>query len=134
GLPPTSGLIGKLEVVAASLTPGGAWGIVTLVVVLLASVIGLVAMLRLWRGALWGEDMAQTRTATEPDLPARVPARVLVPGGEFGCVAVAPCLGYGAVAPQVDRAVGGRVDTTGYVDTVLDGEDAFTATTIGGTP
>ncbi|HJC27903.1 MAG TPA: monovalent cation/H+ antiporter subunit D family protein [Candidatus Dietzia intestinipullorum] len=134
GLPPTSGLIGKLEVVAASLTPGGAWGIVTLVVVLLASVIGLVAMLRLWRGALWGEDMEQTRTATEPDLPARVPARLLVPGGALVAVSVALFLGYGAVAPQVDRAVGGLVDTTGYVDTVLDGEDALTATTIGGTP
>src|SRR5699024_8953727 len=117
GLPPTSGLIGKLEVVAASLTPGGAWGIVTLVVVLLASVIGR------RRGARRADDMEQTRTATEPDLPARVPARLLLPGGALVAVSVALFLGYGAVAPQVDRAVGGLVDTNGYVDNVLDGED-----------
>src|SRR5699024_3899267 len=109
GLPPTSGLIGKLEVVAASLTPGGAWGVVTpppppgvpwvigpLVVVLPASAIALVAMLRLWRGALWGEDLDQPRTATEPSLPARLPARLLVPGGALVAVSVALFLGYGA--------------------------------------
>src|SRR5699024_7997405 len=37
GLPPTSGLIGKLEVVTAALGTGDAWGVATVVVVLVSS-------------------------------------------------------------------------------------------------
>jgi multicomponent Na+:H+ antiporter subunit D len=55
-----------------------------------------------------------------------------VPGGALVAVSVALFLGYGAVAPEVDRAVAGLVDTAGYVQAVLGGPDAMTATTIGG--
>src|SRR5690606_38542532 len=136
GLPPTSGLIGKLEVVTAALGAGGAWGIVTVVVVLVSSLIGLVAMLRLWRGTMWGgpargaadaggdsaggdsaggDSDERQRRDDENDGEARpsprVPARLLVPGGALAAVSVAMFLGYGAIAPEVDRAVAGLVDT-----------------------
>ena len=144
GLPPTSGLIGKLEVLTAALEPGTVWGIVTVVVVLLGSLIGLVAMLRLWRGIMW-RDAASIPAAgsnndghdghdghdDEPSRP-RVPARLLVPGGVLVGVSVALFLGYGTVAPEVDRAVSGLVDTAAYVQAVLGGPDALTATTVGG--
>lgn len=148
GLPPTSGLIGKLEVLNAALATGGSWGIVTLVVVLLGSLIGLVAMLRLWRGAMWGEAMNRYRPIGRDGLRTdwipygpdsgedrrgpRVPVRLLVPGAVLVAVSVAIFVGYGAVAPEVDRAVAGLVDTGGYVDAVLGGDGAMTATTIGG--
>lgn len=135
GLPPTSGLIGKLEVIDAALGadgPGGAgvaWGVVTVVVVLLASLIGLVAMLRLWRGAMWGGP----GPGDDDEVPdrRRVPTRLLAPGGALVAASVALFLGYGAVAPEVDRAVAGLVDTDAYVRAVLGGPDALTATTVG---
>lgn len=137
GLPPTSGLIGKFEVLSAALVPGGVWGIVTVVVVLVGSLIGLVAMLRLWRGVMWldeddnddnDDSVATTRHAARP----RVPARLLVPGGALVAVSVALFLGYGDVAPEINRAVAGLVDTGAYVQAVLGGPGALTATTIGG--
>lgn len=145
GLPPTSGLVGKLEVLSAALDPGTLWGIVTVVVVLLSSLIGLVAMLRLWRGTMWrdadpsdedgknNEDDDDTvGPDTRPAERSRIPARLLVPGGVLVAVSVAMFLGYGAIAPEIDRAVAGLVDTDAYVQTVLGGPDAFTETTIGG--
>ena len=148
GLPPTSGLIGKLEVLAAALGTGGAWGVVTVVVVLVGSLIGLVAMLRLWRGVMWrgnpdsGEVLEESPIDDQRDGGlgedddkrgvSRIPTRLLLPGGALVAVSVAMFLGYGAMAPEVDRAVGGLVDTAGYVDAVLGEPEALTATTIGG--
>lgn len=163
GLPPTSGLIGKLEVLSAAVATGGGWGMATLVVVLAGSLIGLAAMLRLWRGVMWhgvsghgvsgngvsgngvadgGAGLVETPIDDQRDgglgddddkrSAPRVPARLLVPGGALVAVSVAMFLGYGAVAPEVDRAVAGLVDTVGYVDAVLGGSDSLTVTTIGG--
>lgn len=152
GLPPTSGLIGKLEVVTAALGTGGTWGVVTVVVVLVSSLIGLVAMLRLWRGIMWGgpaprpgddggDSDERQREVDEHDdddhddhaRPSpRVPARMLVPGGVLAAVSVAIFLGYGVIAPEVDRAVAGLVDTDAYVSAVLGSPDALTGSTIGG--
>ena len=138
GLPPTSGLIGKLEVLSASVEPGTVWGIATVVVVLLGSLIGLVAMLRLWRGIAWrdvapdGESPGKSDDDETIHPRPRIPARLLVPGGALVAVSVALFLGYGAVAPEVDRAVGGLVDTAAYVQAVLGGPDALTSTTVGG--
>ena len=149
GLPPTSGLIGKLEVLSAALAAGGVWGVATLVVVLLGSLIGLVAMLRLWRGTMWrwgaGGDRAPDAPASADDqrdgglgdddekrTPARVPTRLLLPGGALVAASVALFLGYGAVAPEVDRAVAGLVDTAGYVQAVIGAPEAMTRATIGG--
>src|SRR5699024_6962369 len=89
GLPPTSGLVGKLEVLDAALEPGTVWGIVTVVVVLLGSLIGLVAMIRLWRGIMWhdvapdGDASGYAAPARDDDAPTqpRIPRRLLVPGG-----------------------------------------------------
>jgi len=116
GLPPTSGLVAKLEVVTAAVGAGGVTGWVTVAVVLVSSLVGLVAMTRLWRRAMWGEPM---RTGPAADPATRVPARLLVPGGLLAAASVAVFLGYGAVAPVVDRAVDGLLDTDAYVAAVL---------------
>ena len=87
-------------------------------------------------GAGSGDDGTDDGTDHHDDdedrgLP-RVPARLLVPGGALVAISVALCLGYGAVAPEIDRAVAGLVDTSGYVQAVLGGSDALTSTTVGG--
>ena len=132
GLPPTSGLVGKLEVLDAALDPGTGWGIVTVVVVLVGSLIGLVAMLRLWRGIMWRDAAPDGDDDDTATTRPRIPLRLLVPGGALVAVSVAMFLGYGEVAPEIDRAVDGLVDTTSYVQAVLGGPDALTATTVGG--
>ena len=132
GLPPTSGLVGKLEVLDAALDPGTGWGIVTVVVVLVGSLIGLVAMLRLWRGIMWRDAAPDGDDDDTATTRPRIPLRLLVPGGALVAVSVAMFLGYGEVAPEIDRAVDGLVDTTSYVQAVLGGSDALTATTVGG--
>ncbi|MFL0580039.1 proton-conducting transporter membrane subunit [Dietzia sp. 179-F 9C3 NHS] len=146
GLPPTSGLTGKLEVLLASMATGGGWGVATIAVVLVGSLVGLVAMVRLWREAMWGAPMTRYRPLdvegrrtgwTGLDDEVRVPARLLLPAGLLCALSVAMFLGYGAVAPEVDRAVAGLIDTSGYVDAVLGGGgagggEALTETTVGG--
>ena len=111
-------------------------------------------MLRLWRGIMWGgpaprpgdddgdSDERQQWVDEHGDddddddndvRPSpRVPARLLVPGGVLAALSVAIFLGFGAIAPEVDRAVAGLVDTDAYVSAVLDGPDAMTDSTIGG--
>ena len=139
GLPPTSGLTGKLEVLSAAVGRSGVWGIATVVVVLLSSLIGLVAMLRLWRDLMWSPDVAaagyteeENREDHDDDDQPRVPTRLLLPGGALVAVSLAMFLGYGAMAPEVDRAVAGLVDPSEYVQAVLGAPGALTATTIGG--
>ena len=82
-------------------------------------------MLRLWRGS-WRDAPRRTGTTTTPQPPAPHAC-------DFSCraalvpVSVAMFLGYGEVAPEIDRAVDGLVDTTSYVQAVLSGPDALTA-------
>ena len=141
GLPPTSGLIGKLEVLMAAVGTGGGWGVAAVVAVLVSSLIGLVAMIRLWRETMWGRPMARYRPPDAEGRPTgwaaldddvRVPGRLLVPAGILCAASIALFLGYGAVAPEVDRAVSGLIDTSGYATAVLGGTEALTATTVGG--
>ena len=113
-------------------------------------------MLRLWRGIMWGGpaprpgdddgdsderqqgvdehggDDGDDDDDDDVRPSPRVPARLLVPGGVLAALSVAIFLGYGAIAPEVDRAVAGLVDTDAYVSAVLDGPDAMTDSTIGG--
>ena len=115
GLPLTSGLVAKLEVIGAALTTGGPAGIASAAVVLISSLIGLVAVMRVWRDMMWGRPMQ----ASFVDPATRVPARLVAPAAALAAVSVAMFLGYGAVASVVDSAVGGLVDTGPYREAVL---------------
>lgn len=59
GLPPFSGFVGKLAVIAAGVDAGS---VALVVVALVVSLLTLVSMVKIWTGMFWGED----RRAGEP--------------------------------------------------------------------
>ncbi|GAA3604966.1 monovalent cation/H+ antiporter subunit D family protein [Marihabitans asiaticum] len=128
GLPPTSGLWGKLLlIVGAAEAPGWqAWLLVGAIV--LASIISIIALQRLWSEIFWGPSMetyrtdnARTRISEPVPLPddVRIPARMLAPGTAMIAVSVAIFVGIGLLSPVVDRAAAGLGDSTAYVEAVL---------------
>lgn len=139
GMPLTSGLIGKFEVVRAAALAGGAPGLATLAVVSVCWVIGLVAAIRLWRGTMWDADDS-LRAAPSVDEPSvdeppgsppveppavsrgpsrRVPLVLTAPAVILAACSVAMFLFYQPLAATVDRAVVALVDNRGYVQAVL---------------
>ena len=128
GLPPTSGLWGKLTlVVGAAEAPGWqAWVLVGSVVA--ASVLSTMALQRVWAEIFWGPPMeryrtdnAQTRLSEPVPLPddVRIPRRLMAPGATLMAVSVAIFVGIGVLDPVIDRAAAGLLDPTAYVEAVL---------------
>lgn len=94
GLPPTSGLWGKVGLVVGAAAPTDGDGTSTLgwvliAAIILGSVLSLFALIRLWRAVFWGDaptsyhpDSPLTGRSPATSLPAdvRIPTRLLVPG------------------------------------------------------
>ncbi|WP_394213916.1 proton-conducting transporter membrane subunit [Brachybacterium vulturis] len=131
GLPPTSGLWGKIGLLGASAEqiPTGdvVLGWAAIIAVLAASVGSLLGLQRLWRGVAWGEDMttyrpddARTGRGAEVTLPAevRVPWRLALPGASMMALSLAMFLGIGLVLPFFDAAAAGLLDVDAYVEAV----------------
>ncbi|ATG50690.1 cation:proton antiporter [Brachybacterium vulturis] len=131
GLPPTSGLWGKIGLLGASAeqipTGDAVLGWAAIIAVLAASVGSLLGLQRLWRGIAWGEDMtsyrpddARTGRGAEVALPAevRVPWRLALPGASMMVLSLAMFLGIGLVLPFFDAAAAGLLDVDAYVEAV----------------
>ena len=131
GLPPTSGLWGKVGLVraAADLTAAQAvLGWAAVLAVLIASVGSLLGLQRVWRGMAWGEDMttyrpddAQTGRGDAVALPdhVRIPGRLVMPGAAMLALSLAMFLGIGAVLPTIDTAGTDLLDVEAYVRAVI---------------
>ncbi|GAB3110214.1 monovalent cation/H+ antiporter subunit D family protein [Janibacter alkaliphilus] len=128
GLPPTSGLWGKLGLVlGAAEAPGWqAWLLVGAVIV--ASVLSLLALQRVWTAIFWGPppehyrgDHARTRRTERIDITddVRIPARMLLPGGSMIVVSLAIFVGVSLIDPVFEQAATGLLDTGAYVEAVL---------------
>src|SRR5699024_119292 len=88
GLPPTSGLWGKVGLITAATARGGGRGWVLAATIVVGALISLLALQRTWRNTFWGPpmqtyrpDSAETgRAPAQPILRSvRIPARLLVP-------------------------------------------------------
>lgn len=145
GLPLTSGLIGKFEVVRAGAEAGGWTGLTMLAVVCLGWFFGLIAMIRLWRRVMWdrgassgsapeyedadadadaGDDEAtDVETESAPAPEKKIAGIAKGPAIVFAGLSIAMFFGYQPFAETVDSAVSGLIDTRGYVQSVL-GPDA----------
>ena len=121
GLPLTSGIIGKFEVLRATVTAGGWPGYLALAVILTASLIGLVAVVRLWLHVMWDSSAAQRNDTASPRPISRL---VTAPALIFTACSIAVFVGYQAVAEVVDSAVISLIDTRDYIGAVL-GPDAI---------
>ncbi|HSL57558.1 MAG TPA: Na+/H+ antiporter subunit D [Acidimicrobiales bacterium] len=117
GVPPFSGFVAKLALVDAGLG-GEAWAIVA--VSLVASVLTLVSMTKIWAGVFWGEpDEAPPIAASmAPDAHLRAPA--LMTGATIGAVALtlAIAVAAGPLFDLAERAAVDLVDTAAYVEAV----------------
>ncbi|WP_114854051.1 proton-conducting transporter membrane subunit [Brachybacterium sp. YJGR34] len=131
GLPPTSGLWGKIGLVRASaeqlLAEQPILGWAAILAILAASVGSLLGLQRLWRKMAWGSDLTTYRpddplTGRGPATPlpegTRVPLRLLAPGGAMLAVSVAMFVGIGAVLPLTEAAAAGLLDVPAYVEAV----------------
>lgn len=131
GLPPTSGLWGKVAVVRAVASWLGehpAWGIALLTAVVVASVASLIALQRVWGEVFWGKPMEtyrpddlRLRRGEAVPLPddVRIPRRLLAPALALAGLSVAMFVGAGWLFPIVDQAAAGLVQVGPYVEAVL---------------
>lgn len=137
GLPLTSGLVAKFEVVRAGAEAGGWPGLTMLAVVCVGWFVGLIAMIRLWKHTMWdteddAEDPAEELAEDSSDsasgsgrAPAgRMSVALTAPAVIFAAASIAMFFGYQPLAQTVDRAVVGLIDTRDYVEAVL-GSDAI---------
>jgi multicomponent Na+:H+ antiporter subunit D len=132
GLPPSSGFWGKVALVVASAREGGWLAAVLIVAILLASVLSMWAMQRLWHDVFWGPKMtvyrsrlpAAVRSDESKDdlvpLPdsVRIPTLDLVPAGLMLVLSLAMFFGAGPTWDIATRAAQGLVDLGPYVEAV----------------
>ncbi|GAB78726.1 multisubunit sodium/proton antiporter, MrpD subunit [Austwickia chelonae] len=131
GLPPTSGMWGKIGIVrsvagATDREPLLAWTVIAVVV--LASLASLLALQRLWDDVFWGKPMEQYRPDDQRTgrgelvpVPAghRVPARLAAPGVFMTALSVGIFLAAGWLFPVAQDAASGLADIRLYVAEVL---------------
>ncbi|MBV7411207.1 monovalent cation/H+ antiporter subunit D family protein [Dermabacteraceae bacterium TAE3-ERU27] len=137
GLPPTSGLWGKLALVNAAGAKAtaplvGAQGIDTAYVligaVILASIGSMLALQQVWRTTAWGAPMETYRPDDEsrgrgdavplPDT-VRIPFSLAAPSVAMMGVSVAMFLGIGLIMPYFQAAAHSLIDVDTYVKVVL---------------
>lgn len=131
GLPPTSGLWGKIGLLGASAEQASTGDVVlgwaAILAMLAASVGSLLGLQRLWRRIAWGDDMttyrpddARTGRGAEVPLPAevRVPWRLALPGAVMMALSLAMFVGIGLLLTVFDTAAIGLLDVDAYVEAV----------------
>lgn len=119
GLPPFSGLWGKLALVFG-VAQDGTWKTWLAIGAIIVSSIGaLVSMIYVWREVFWGRQM----NANEADPELRVPRRYVWPSAVMMLISVGMFIGAGPIFQQVNKAADNLTDTTAYVEAVLGDPD-----------
>jgi multicomponent Na+:H+ antiporter subunit D len=128
GIPPFPGFVGKLALLRAAVADGG-WPAVTLAAVaLLASLLTLAAMTRVWTRAYWCEP-GPVVPDQDPDdrveVGTRHPARLmLVSAASTVAAGLVITVAAGPLAAYAERAADDLLDRAPYQRAVLDGGDA----------
>ena len=128
GLPPTSGVWGKVGLVAGAAQSAGALPWVLIGGVIVASLASLMALQRLWAEVFWGPPLERYR----PDDPRTgrggavplpdtvvVSGRLAAPGAVMLLLSVLMFLGAGVLWPVAEAAGAGLLDLVPYVEAVL---------------
>lgn len=119
GLPPFSGLWGKLALVFG-VAQDGTWKTWLAIGAIIVSSIGaLVSMIYVWREVFWGRQM----NANEADPELRVPSRYVWPSAIMMLISVVMFIAAGPIFQQVNKAADNLTDTTAYVEAVLGDPD-----------
>ena len=119
GLPPFSGLWGKLMLVLGISEDSG-WKVwVGLAAVVVASVGALLSLLYAWRKAFWGRPM----DPQDMDPSLAVSGSMTLPSAALMVLSLVMFLGAGPVSGWTRDAASGLTDTTAYVEAVLGDPD-----------
>lgn len=128
GLPPTSGLWGKVGLMAGASQAGGVLPWVLIGAVIVASLASLMALQRLWAEVFWGPPMeryrpddARTGRGETIHCPDHVVVlhRLAAPGALMLVVSVVMFLAAGVLWPFAEAAGAGLLDLAPYVQAVL---------------
>ncbi len=128
GLPPTSGLWGKVGLVIGAAQAPPAQAAVLIGAIVLASLASLMALQRLWQQVFWGppleeyrpDDVEEGRGALQPCPDSvRVPWRLAAPGATLIAVSVLLFVCGGWVYPVAASAGAALGDPSSYVGAVL---------------
>lgn len=134
GLPPTSGLWGKVGLMQAagdSAVGGNGLGALVVAAIILASIVSLIALQRIWMLTAWGDGTPGPALVAGDDADAgageqsvrtggrRIPAAHLLPGIGFIVISVLMFLGIGQILPAIDGAAAALTDVRSYAEAVL---------------
>jgi multicomponent Na+:H+ antiporter subunit D len=119
GLPPFSGLWGKLMLVLGISEDSG-WKVwIGLAAVVVASVGALLSLLYAWRKVFWGRPM----DPQDMDPTLAVSGSMTLPSAALMVLSLVMFLGAGPVSGWTRDAASGLTDTTAYVEAVLGDPD-----------
>ncbi|MBE2998376.1 monovalent cation/H+ antiporter subunit D family protein [Nocardiopsis sp. HNM0947] len=125
GLPPFSGFVAKLTLVAGAFQ-AGEW--MAAAVAVAVSLFTLMSMLKIWGGVFWGKEPEPKRPVDEPHeaggsttvlVRPKVPTSLLLPGVVLAATTL--CIGLGATVllDLSATAAANLLDTSTYVEAVL---------------
>lgn len=118
GLPPFSGVVGKLWLVLALAQQGSTAAWLVLAAVVVAGMGSLLTMLKLWREVFWGRPMDPK--VVDPALA--VPARVVWPSAVMMVMSLGMVLGAGPAVTVANGAAQALLDVQGYQAAVFGGQ------------
>lgn len=127
GLPPTSGVWGKIGLIRASAADESVLGPVLIGAVILGSLISILALQRLWANSFWGEPMTHyhpdslsTGRAALTELPdsVRIRTRLLLPGTVMIALSVGLFLFPDLLFAVTERAAEDLLHTVPYIEAV----------------
>lgn len=120
GVPPTSGFVPKLGLVAAGLAPGtSALARVVTGVSLLVGLLTLFSMMKIWVGAFWSEPVGEPEDAPRPVGPLGGPVLMVAPTAALVAVSLAFAAAMGPLYALCQRAAADLLDPAGYIGAVL---------------
>lgn len=128
GLPPTSGMWGKIGLISAAtaVEDAAGWWLVSAIVI--GSLISMLALQNTWRNTFWGApmqsyrpDSAETGRAASVAITddVRIPGRLLVPATIMIALSVAIFVWPEPLLEITGRAAAGLLDHTEYIEAVI---------------
>ena len=127
GLPPFSGVIGKLGVVMAVASDYSVKSWIVLAAIVIAGMGALLSMLRLWREVFWGKPMNPQYV----DRQLAVPVRFILPSAVMALMSAGLLVGAGPAISATNHAADSLLNVKAYQSAVL-GDDAVGVANTGG--
>ena len=116
GLPPFSGLWGKLVLVWGIAKEHSVMSWIAIAVIVVSGMGALFSMLRVWREVFWGRPM----NSNETDPSLAVPRRYVYPSAIMMVLSVVMFFAAGPLFSLTGRAADNLTDTTRYVSAIMD--------------